>query len=566
MAEFQLTEKDFEGHVSKEKHGGEHLWNVLQPQLNQLYSITFKVQLFRRFNPLEQLWFWPGTLDRWYQTRLSFERRDATGCFVGLAIERPTKSYAAAKKVTDPDWARLERAVRQDASARRVLEGLFQAGYEARLQIWDTSWDDSRIARSLDDLQKALVELETAKGLDFLLARKFTREEVLAAKNQIELFMRCYREIKPIFERLVPDDIRARIAPSNDSTEVTVNSTTHQLTEQVADLLCNRPQAILQGAPGTGKTYLARLVAAHLLKLKSGSDDATHQALCDYQLSALLNAGEGVGEDPAVIAARVRDKGHGLWDIVQLHPSYSYEDFVRGLVAEPGPDGHHVTFRAVNRSFGLLAAVAAELAKDDPPLPVVLIVDEINRGDLSKVLGELIYALEYRGETVLTPYAVNGQPGLTVPAKNFYLIGTMNTADRSIALVDYAIRRRFDFVQLNPSPQVIAEYYDQTSQKPLGVKALDLFDRVQSRFAQCLNPAYPKEDVAVGHTYFLAGSPEELAAKSAFGVAPLLREYAKEGILNGTFELDLDGQPVDLYSHDQFTLMDTVKNWAKHDG
>jgi hypothetical protein len=322
-------------------------------------------------------------------------------------------------------------------------------------------------------------------------------------------------------------------------------------------------QIVLQGAPGTGKTHTALLVTASILRVEGAFPQELRRAMRPYQLSTLLNAGEGPSKAPDKIAAQVRENGRGLWDIVQLHPTYSYEDFVRGLVAEPTPDGHNVTFRAVNRIFGLLAAVATELAKDDAPLPVVLMIDEINRGDLSKVLGELIYALEYRDETVLTPYAVDGQPGLTLPAKNLYLIGTMNTADRSIALVDYAIRRRFAFVQLNPSREVIADYYGND---PLGGKALALFDKVQKQFGLRFNRVYTEEDMAVGHTYFLAESSGELAAKLAFGVAPLLREYAKEGILEGYIELDLDGQKVNLSSGDQFGLMDTLEKWISHDG
>ena len=331
----------------------------------------------------------------------------------------------------------------------------------------------------------------------------------------------------------------------------------------VSELLSYKSQIVLQGAPGTGKTHLALLVTAHKLGVKGNSHQELRRALRPYQLSTLLDASEGLIETPDAIAAKVREDGHGLWDIVQLHPTYSYEDFVRGMVAEPTPDGHNVTFRAVNRVFGLLAAVATELAKDDVPLPVVLIIDEINRGDLSKVLGELIYALEYRDETVLTPYAVDGKPGLTLPAKNLYLIGTMNTADRSIALVDYVIRRRFAFVQLGPRREVIADYYGN---KALGEKALDLFDKVRQQFGLQFNQVYTEEDMAVGHTYFLAENSGELAAKLAFGVAPLLREYIKEGILEKDIELDLDGQKVNLSSGDQFELMDTLEKWIGRDG
>lgn len=333
----------------------------------------------------------------------------------------------------------------------------------------------------------------------------------------------------------------------------------HVTTKEVARLLGHKPQIVLQGAPGTGKTHLALLVTARKLGIEHGSHQELREGLRAVQLSTLLDTHADLSGNPVVLADLVRRSGRGLWDIVQLHPTYSYEDFVRGLVAEPTEDERGVTFRAVNRVFGLLAALASELAGDAEPLPVVLVIDEINRGDLSKVLGELIYALEYRDETVLTPYAIDGHPGLKLPAKNLFIIGTMNTADRSIALVDYAIRRRFAFVQLNPNREVIEGYYSGAA---LGEKALLLFDQVGERFGQRLNRAqYTQEDMAVGHTYFLAKSADELAAKLAFGVAPLLREYAKEGVLEGDIQIQIDDQELNLSSDEQFELMTALEAW-----
>jgi len=558
MRDFRLTEEDFVGYVKRDPS----LWRVLLPRLKEEYGISFKGQPFNQFHPLKELWFWPVRA-RWYQTRLTFERRDKTGCSVGIYLEKAPAQELAEKGITDPDWLRLERAVHDDSAFQQKLENLFDAGFEVRIQPWDKPWETSPVARSLDEVHQILIDLASAEGLNFYVCRWLPREEVLAADDQIELFIRHYQDVKPVFDRLVPEWVKTGSPPPEPPPPKPPRpDPVRQVTKKVTDLLHYKPQVILQGAPGTGKTHLALLVTAHKLKVEGNTPQELRRALRSYQLSTLLDANRGLGEAPDAIAAKVRGGGHGLWDIVQLHPTYSYEDFVRGLVAEPTPDGHNVTFRAVNRVFGLLAAVATELAKDDEPLPVVLIIDEINRGDLSKVLGELIYALEYRDETVLTPYAIDGQPGLTLPAKNLYLIGTMNTADRSIALVDYAIRRRFAFVQLNPSREVIANYYGN---KPLGKKALDLFDEVRQQFGPRLNPAYTKEDMAVGHTYFLAESSGELAAKLAFGVAPLLREYAKEGILEGEIELDLEGLRVNLSRDDQFALMRALEEWIGSD-
>ncbi|MCP4229476.1 MAG: AAA domain-containing protein, partial [bacterium] len=122
------------------------------------------------------------------------------------------------------------------------------------------------------------------------------------------------------------------------------------------------------------------------------------------------------------------------YQIVQFHPSYTYEDFVRGLVAKPLGSG--VTFEPRDKIFALMC----ERAKTNSDKKFVLIIDEINRADISKVFGELIYGLEYRDKPIATPYEVDGSTTLVIPP-NLYIIGTMNTADKSIAMLDYALRR-----------------------------------------------------------------------------------------------------------------------------
>jgi 5-methylcytosine-specific restriction protein B len=173
--------------------------------------------------------------------------------------------------------------------------------------------------------------------------------------------------------------------------------------EELVDLLRMRRQVILYGPPGTGKTYLALEVASALT-------------------------------DPANVT------------LVQFHPAYSYEDFFEGYrpttVDESGKVGFALTpgpFRTV-----------VDQARENPGQPFILIVDEINRSNLAKVFGELYFLLEYRERSIDLMYA-SGDQGrdFTLP-RNVYLIGTMNTADRSIALVDAAMRRRFAFLSLHP--------------------------------------------------------------------------------------------------------------------
>ena len=175
--------------------------------------------------------------------------------------------------------------------------------------------------------------------------------------------------------------------------------------ERLTELLRRKNNLVLQGPPGTGKTYLA-------------------------QRLAWLLAGE-----------RSRDRV----EVVQFHQSYGYEDFVRGYrPTEAGgfelQDGPFLHF--------------CERARKDPDRPHVLVIDEINRGNLSRVFGELLMLIETDKRAdkwaVRMAYARHDEGAFHVPP-NLYLIGTMNTADRSLALVDYALRRRFAFWTLVPA-------------------------------------------------------------------------------------------------------------------
>lgn len=155
----------------------------------------------------------------------------------------------------------------------------------------------------------------------------------------------------------------------------------------------------------------------------------------------------------------------------------------------------------------------------------ILIIDEINRANLSAVLGELIYALEYRGEPVESMYAVDGDNKLILPP-NLYIIGTMNTADRSVGHIDYAIRRRFAFVDVLPK---------DLSQE-LGIKFdSKLFSSVSQLFETNLSSEFDKNDVQLGHSYFIDKSEEggSMDIRLKYEIAPILFEYVKDGILIG---------------------------------
>ena len=170
--------------------------------------------------------------------------------------------------------------------------------------------------------------------------------------------------------------------------------------DDIVELLNDKGQVVFYGPPGTGKTHLARKLA---------------QALAP-------------------------DRGRRM--LVQFHPSTSYEDFFEGYRPETGPDGA-MSYRLAP---GPLARLAGK-ATADPGRRHVMVIDEINRANLPRVLGELLFLLEYRDESVATLYRPDEE--FELPS-NLRFIGTMNTADRSIALIDAALRRRFHFVPFFP--------------------------------------------------------------------------------------------------------------------
>lgn len=223
--------------------------------------------------------------------------------------------------------------------------------------------------------------------------------------------------------------------------------------------------------------------------------------------------------------------------IVQFHPSYSYEDFVRGIVAEE-KDGQ-IKYAVQNKTLAEIAKKAIE----DKDSPYVLIIDEINRANLSSVLGELIYALEYRNEPVNSMYALEdsnvNEYEIIIPS-NLYIIGTMNTSDRSVGHIDYAIRRRFAFVDVLPEVLSINDFQKNTFKKvsSLFIMNLDEYEsnpKIKLQKSNYLNNEFKPEDVWLGHSYFIA-KDEDFGIRKKYEIVPILKEYVKDGILKDTPE------------------------------
>lgn len=254
---------------------------------------------------------------------------------------------------------------------------------------------------------------------------------------------------------------------------------------QCVDLLKRKKNIVLQGAPGTGKTFIAKRLAYLLMSRKDNS--------------------------------RVQ--------MVQFHQSMTYEDFVQGF--KPSGDGG---FHLQNGSFHQF--VDAALAS--PELPFVFIIDEINRGNLSKVFGELMMLIEpdKRSSDFAIPLSYSSDPEDTfyVPT-NVHLIGTMNTADRSLSMVDYALRRRFAFVELEPGFQspVFAEHLISAGASE------ELVEEIRHRM-KLLNQSIVSDEAnlgrgyQVGHSFFVPSEQQEvdqewLTQILYFEIKPLIEEY-----------------------------------------
>ena len=243
--------------------------------------------------------------------------------------------------------------------------------------------------------------------------------------------------------------------------------------DEIEQLLADKPQLVLYGPPGTGKTWVAERLARYLTR-------------------------EG-----------------GEVRVVQFHPSYGYEDFVEGIRPVVSEKAAQVGYRVEPGIFRLLC----DQARKRPKETFVLVVDEINRGNLPRIFGELLYLLERRGPNYRVELPISRQ-AFSVPT-NLVLIGTMNTADQSIALIDAALRRRFHFVELRPDSQLLREWLSQHAPKMAYVAT------VLDKLNDALRRERLDDNLLVGHTHFMRRGLDELALKRLWdrSIVPTLEEY-----------------------------------------
>ncbi len=284
--------------------------------------------------------------------------------------------------------------------------------------------------------------------------------------------------------------------PTNYTREQFLSETLYQdedLTE-LESLLNDKPQLVLYGPPGTGKTWIAE------------------------RLARLLTDGD-----------------KDTIEVIQFHPSYGYEDFIEGI--RPTSDGAQMTYPVVP---GVFRAFCVR-AEQNPTKKYVLVIDELNRGNLPRIFGELLFALERRGSPVKLSQS---QQTMTVPA-NIVVLGTMNTADQSIALLDMALRRRFHFVRLDPNPERLDDWLIDNAPHMRSVTKLlrELNHKLQQHGVA--------RDRLIGHSHFMRPGLDDETLRLIWrgSITPLIEE-----LFHGQDDV------VDSFEYDTFVPSRTATN------
>jgi 5-methylcytosine-specific restriction endonuclease McrBC GTP-binding regulatory subunit McrB len=289
------------------------------------------------------------------------------------------------------------------------------------------------------------------------------------------------------YQEYINEDVtenQAEVEDIEDESESEIDSLLFMDDAQINDivkLLIKKKNLILQGSPGVGKTFSIDKIVKSNFEI----DDAKQQIL-----------------------------------MIQFHQSFSYEEFIEGLRPNINDNGFDI-------KPGIFKSFIEEYVTPNPEKDYFLIIDEINRGNLSKIFGELLLLIESdkRGpnHTVKLPYS---NENFYVP-KNLYIIGTMNTADRSLALIDYALRRRFSFVDLKPMFDS-DKFNSFLNQKGLKQKQVNKINSTMLTINEEIKNDLG-ENFEIGHSYFVSNTIEDFDQWyqniMKYDILPLLKEY-----------------------------------------
>jgi 5-methylcytosine-specific restriction enzyme B len=325
-------------------------------------------------------------------------------------------------------------------------------------------------------------------NVDWLSLKQYKLQSA-DTKNRNVYALSSYSNIVDIEQRLLSNEV----TPSKGKTPLT------GIPAHVQDILERKRQVILYGPPGTGKTHWA------------------------YQSAKSIAAHNNFGQDFNSLSPQQMERMNGdihtpgLVQFCTFHPSYGYEDFIEGY--KPNSSNGNLVFELRPGIFKRLTLEALS----HPESKYILIIDEINRGDIPRIFGELITLLEKNKRGITLPLPVSGE-AFTVP-DNVYIIGTMNTADRSIALLDTALRRRFGFIELMPDSSVFG--ITSLDGIPLGA----WLDTLNRRILESVGK--DARNLQIGHAYLLdKGYPindfPSFMQVLQEDIFPLLEEYCYE--------------------------------------
>jgi 5-methylcytosine-specific restriction protein B len=303
-------------------------------------------------------------------------------------------------------------------------------------------------------------------------------------RNLISAFLAIYAKIKnwnskPEFTNAI-----------NFALEKFLKSESTEITNDLYELIKERKYVVLQGAPGTGKTRTAKQLAERLMAEKF---------------------------------------------FIQFHAETSYSDFISGL--RPRVSSDMIGYEIAKGEF--TKAIEFAEREENKEKNVVLIIDEINRANLSNVLGPIFYLFEHKMD--LSNVEIEISPNLKIKQipKNFYVIATMNTADRSLAVVDFALRRRFAWFTMKPTA-IVGNSKIVNKTKVIQLEGTNSYFFIEdfSKISSIFDWYATSSELSLqpGQGYFIADSPEEMVNRVKYEIFPLIKEYLQEGLIRNAKE------------------------------